>query len=76
MVNLNTASEDELTRLPGIGKSKAQAILALRERVKRFKRPEAIMRVRGIGRKTFRKLRPMLAIEGATTLAKAARPAR
>ena len=68
VVNLNQATEPELTRLPGIGPSRAQAIIALRDRMKRFKRIEDIMRVKGIGRRTFRKLRPMLALEGPTTL--------
>jgi len=68
VVNLNTATEAELLRLPGIGPKKAQAILALRKEVKRFTRVEAIMRVKGIGRATFRKLRPMLTLDGATTL--------
>lgn len=68
VVNINTASEEELTRLPGIGASKAQAILAFRERVRRFRSPEDLMRVRGIGRATFRRLRPMLSVDGATTL--------
>lgn len=68
VVNLNTASLQELTRLPGVGPSRAQAILDLRARMKGFKRIEDLMRVRGIGRKTFRKLQPMLRLEGATTL--------
>ncbi|NOY92855.1 MAG: helix-hairpin-helix domain-containing protein [Deltaproteobacteria bacterium] len=67
VVNLNTASAEELTRLPGIGEAKAQAILARREN-HHFRRVEDIMRVRGIGRATFRHLRPMLAVEGETTL--------
>jgi competence protein ComEA len=68
VVNLNTASEAELVRLPGIGPSKAQKILELRGRMKRFKRLEDLMRVKGIGRKTFRKLRAMLTLNGPTTL--------
>jgi len=68
VVNLNTASAEELTRLPGIGDSKAQAIIARREN-HRFRRVEDVMRVRGIGRATFRRLRPMLTVEGDTTLA-------
>jgi competence protein ComEA len=68
VVNLNTASEGELLRLPGVGPSKAAAILALRTQMKGFKRLEDLMRVKGIGRKTFRELQPMLTLEGPTTL--------
>jgi competence protein ComEA len=68
VVNINTANEEELSRLPGIGASKARAILALRERVRRFRATEDLMRVQGIGRATFRRLRPMLAVDGPTTL--------
>lgn len=68
VVNLNTASEVELLRLPGVGPSKAAAILALREQMKGFKKLEDLMRVKGIGRKTFRDLQPMLTLEGPTTL--------
>lgn len=67
VVNLNTATVEELTRLPGIGEAKAQAIVARREN-HRFRRIEDVMRVRGIGRATFRRLRPMLTVEGDTTL--------
>lgn len=69
MVNLNTATEEELGHLPGIGPSKAAAIVAYRARGRRFRRVEELMRVRGIGRSTFRRLRPMLRVDGPTTLA-------
>ena len=68
VLNLNTASEEELMRLPGVGPSKAKAILELRTQLKGFKKVEDVMRVKGIGRKTFRKLLPMLKLDGATTL--------
>lgn len=68
VVNIQTASAEELQRLPGIGPSKAAAIIAFRERTA-FRRVEDILRVRGIGRATFRRLRPYLAVSGATTLA-------
>ena len=68
VVNLNDASAEQLERLPGIGPSRARAILELRERLKRFTRIEELLRVKGIGRATFRKLRPLLTLEGPTTL--------
>jgi comEA protein len=68
VVNINTASLDELTRLPGIGPSRAQAILELRAKMNGFKSTEDLMRVKGIGRKSFRKLEPMIRLQGATTM--------
>ncbi len=68
VVNLNTANAQELARLPGIGQSKAEAIVTLRDRRGPFQRVEQVMLVRGIGRATFRRLRPMLTLEGPTTL--------
>ncbi len=66
-LNLNSASAEELERLPGVGPAKAAAILALRQRMGRFQHVEDVLRVRGIGRATFRRLRPMLTLQGATT---------
>ncbi|MEY4577185.1 MAG: hypothetical protein RL701_1888 [Pseudomonadota bacterium] len=68
VVNLNSASADELERLPGVGPTRARAILELRARLKQFSRIEQLMRVKGIGRATFRKLRPWLTLTGPTTL--------
>lgn len=62
VVDLNTASGDELERLPGIGPSRARAILELRARLKRFTRVEDLLRVKGIGRATFRRLRPFVRV--------------
>lgn len=63
VVHLNTATEAELQRLPGVGPARARAILALRERLGKFRRLGQLIRVRGIGRATFRKLRPMITLD-------------
>lgn len=65
-VNLNTATLEQLQYLPGVGPSKARAIKRYRD-AHPFKNPSHIVRVKGIGRKTYRKLRPFLAVNGATT---------
>ena len=69
VVNLNTATDAELRRLPGIGPTKAQRILAQRAKHK-FESTDQLMKVKGIGRKTYRKLKAYLAVTGATTLVK------
>jgi competence protein ComEA len=55
-ININEADVDELAQLPGIGPARAEAIIAERER-RRFRRVEDILRVPGIGRKTFGRIR-------------------
>jgi competence protein ComEA len=68
VVNLNTANAAELERLPRVGPARAQAILALRAKLTQFSKVEQLLRVKGIGRATFRKLRPLLTVSGPTTL--------
>ncbi len=55
-VNINTADVQELMTIPGIGPSKAAAILQYREEHGPFNSPDAILEVSGIGQKTFEKL--------------------
>ena len=57
-VVLNVASEQDLTRLPGIGPARAKAILALRLRLGRFRSLTDLRRVKGIGRRSLERLRP------------------
>jgi len=66
VVNINIASVDELCRLPGVDLSLAEKIVAWREEHP-FKRVEEIMFVRGIGERTYYKLRKYLAVSGETT---------
>lgn len=61
-ININEAGVDQLVRLSGIGPSRAQAILAEREK-RRFRRVEDIMRVPGIGRKTFARIRDSIRVQ-------------
>lgn len=67
-VNINTASAAELERLPGVGPSLAARIVEHREKNGAFKQAEDLMLVRGIGEKSFEKLKPYVATSGATTL--------
>jgi competence protein ComEA len=67
VVNLNDANADQLVLLPGVGPSKAAAIIAYRKSHP-FKRLEDLTRVKGFGRKTFSRLRPLLSVNGPTTL--------
>jgi competence protein ComEA len=69
VVNVNTATPEELELLPGIGPSKAKAIVEYRAK-KPFKDPRHLIRVKGIGRKILQRILPFLVVKGATTLKK------
>lgn len=75
VVNINTATATELSLLPGVGPSKAQAIIKYRGSHK-FRKVEDILRVKGIGRKSFKAMRPYLTVEGPTTAKKKISPAK
>ena len=62
-VILNEANADELTRLPGVGGKRAQAIVRLRERLKKFKKATDLLRIKGIGVRTLRKMLPHLVVD-------------
>ena len=62
-VILNLASADELTRLPGVGKRRAEAIVELRTRLKRFRRVQDLLRVRGIGPRSLKRLLPQIVLD-------------
>ena len=52
-ININTASAEELVQLKGIGPKKAAAIVKFRETNGPFRIPEDLIKVPGIGPKTF-----------------------
>ena len=64
-INLNTASVTELMQLPRIGQRTAERIIAFRKQHGGFQRPEEIMNVKGIGEKSYAKLKPFLALSPA-----------
>lgn len=61
-VNINTATAEELTRLPGIGPAYAERIVAWREENGRFTRIEQLLEIRGIGEKRLENLKPYIAL--------------
>jgi len=61
-VNINTASLEELQKLPRIGPQIAQRILDFRKENGSFKRTEDIMKVRGIGEKVYEQLKDMITV--------------
>lgn len=62
-VNINTADEKELASLPGIGPTKAAAIVDYRTEYGSFKIPDDFKKVKGIGRKTLEKLRDQITVK-------------
>ena len=67
VVNVNTASSEELQLLPGIGESRAQAIVAARKKNGGFQSVDQLTQVKGIGPAALERLRPHLAVKGKTT---------
>lgn len=62
-VVLNTATAEELVKLPRVGPKRAQAIIELRKRLGKFRKPTDLLRVRGIGRKTLVLMLPKLVVD-------------
>ncbi len=63
-VNINTASLEELQKLPRVGPQVAQRIIDYRKEHGNFKRIEDIMKVRGIGERTFNQLKDLITVGG------------
>ena len=65
VVNLNTATASQLEALSGIGPKMAQRIVEYRQKNGAFKKVEELMNVKGIGEKSFLKLKPQLTVGAA-----------
>jgi len=68
VVNVNTASAEQLTLLPGVGDARAREIIAARQKQGGFKRVEDLLAIKGIGEASLAKLRPYVSLSGETTL--------
>lgn len=65
-LNLNAATVDQLETLPGIGRKTAERIIEYRTKSGGFKRIEDLMNVKGIGEKSFLKLKPLIIVPAKT----------
>jgi len=61
-ININTASLDQLTTLPRVGPTIGARIISFREEHGGFEKVEELMNVKGIGQKTFERLKTMIEI--------------
>lgn len=61
-INLNTATASQLTSLPGIGAKTAERIIEYREKSGGFKKIEELMNVRGVGEKSFLKIKDLITV--------------
>lgn len=73
VVNLNTASAEELALIPGVGPARVRNILAFRH-LHPFRSVDELARIKGIGRKTIRRWRQHLAVSGPSTAQRVVRP--
>ena len=62
VININTANKEQLMKISGVGKTKAEAIISYREKNGDFKKKEDITKVRGIGKSTFDKIKDKIEV--------------
>lgn len=62
-VVLNEATIDDFRKLPGVGQRRAEALLALREKLGKFKKLTDLLRVKGIGPKSLAKFKEMAVLD-------------
>ena len=63
VIHLNTAPLQDLERLPGIGRTKAQAIVDYRQEHGPFQSVDDLLQISGIGPGTLEELRPYVTVE-------------
>ena len=61
-INLNTATVAQIATLPGVGPKAAERIVEYRQKNGGFKKIEELMNVKGIGEKSFLKLKPLITV--------------
>ena len=61
-LNINTATAAQFEALPGLGKAVAERIVEYRDKNGNFKKVEDLMNVKGIGEKSFLKLKPLITV--------------
>lgn len=63
LININQADAETLQSLPRIGPETARRIIEERDRHGPYKKKEDLLRIKGIGRKTFKWLAPLISVE-------------
>ncbi|MDN3513955.1 MAG: helix-hairpin-helix domain-containing protein [Candidatus Brocadia sp.] len=67
-VNINTATEDQITLLPGIGSKLAAEIVNHRATSGNFKTIDDLKKISGVGDKKFEKIKDFIVVDGDTTI--------
>jgi competence protein ComEA len=62
LININTAGTEDLVKLPRIGEKMAKRIIEFREKNGKFKKIQELMKVKGIGEKTFKRFEKLVTI--------------
>jgi competence protein ComEA len=63
-INLNSASAQQLTALPGVGPKLAERIVEYRQKSGGFRSTQELLNVQGVGEKGFAKLQPYIIVNG------------